>query len=270
MLVDSHCHLDMPEFAGELDAVVARARDAGIGHMLTICTRVSRFQDVLAVAERYDNVFCSVGVHPHNAADEPAVTADVLVEMTGHPKVVGIGETGLDFYYDNSPRYVQERSFRAHIRAARQSGLPLIVQTRDADAALARVLGEEAEAGPFPGLIHCFSAGQELADTVLGLGLFISFSGIVTFNKADELREVARRVPVERILVETDAPYLAPVPKRGKRNEPAFTAFTAARVAELKGLEADAFARATTDNFFRLFAKARDLVGSAAGAGGRP
>ena len=270
MLVDSHCHLDMPEFAGELDAVVARARDAGIGHMLTICTRVSRFQDVLAVAERYDNVFCSVGVHPHNAADEPAVTADDLVEMTGHPKVVGIGETGLDFYYDNSPRDVQERSFRAHIRAARQSGLPLIVHTRDADAALARVLGEEAEAGPFPGLIHCFSAGQGLADTVLGLGLFISFSGIVTFNKADELREVARRVPVERILVETDAPYLAPVPKRGKRNEPAFTAFTAARVAELKGLDNDSFANATTDNFFRLFAKARDRVEAAAGAASRP
>lgn len=270
MLVDSHCHLDMPEFAGELDAVIARAGDAGIGHMLTICTRVGRFQDVLAIAERYDNVFCSVGVHPHNAADEPDVGPDRLVELTRHPKVVGIGETGLDFHYDNSPRDVQERSFRAHIRAARESGLPLIVHTRDADAALARVLGEEAAEGPFAGLIHCFSAGQALADRVLELGLYISFSGIVTFNKADELRDVARRVPVERILVETDAPYLAPVPKRGKRNEPAFTAFTAARVAELKGLEADAFARATTDNFFRLFAKARDLVGSAAGAGGWP
>jgi TatD DNase family protein len=188
------------------------------------------------------------------------------MDMTRHPKVVGIGETGLDFYYDNSPRDVQERSFRAHIRAARESGLPLIVHTRDADEALARILGEEAAAGPFPGLIHCFSAGQALADKVLELGLYISFSGIVTFSKADALREVASRVPVERILVETDAPYLAPVPKRGKRNEPAFTTFTAARVAELLGLDADAFAKATTDNFFRLFTKARDLVSAAAAA----
>lgn len=265
MLVDSHCHLDMPEFAGELDDVVARAGDAGIGHMLTICTRITEFAAVLAIAERYDNVFCSVGVHPHNAAGEPAVAPDELAAMTRHPKVVGIGETGLDFHYDNSPRDTQEQSFRAHIRAARQAGLPLIVHTRDADEVLARVLSEEAEAGPFPGLIHCFSAGQALADKVLDLGLYISFSGIVTFNKAGELREVVRRVPVERILVETDAPYLAPVPKRGKRNEPAFTAFTAAKVAELKGLDADTFAKATTDNFFRLFAKARDLAGAAGG-----
>jgi len=270
MLVDSHCHLDMPQFADELDAVVARAGDAGIGHMLTICTRVTEFAPVLAIAERYDNVFCTVGVHPHNAESEPAVSDDELIEMTRHPKVVGIGETGLDFHYDNSPRDVQERSFRAHIRAARASGLPLIVHTRDADAALARVLAEEAETGPFTGLIHCFSAGQALADAVLELGLYISFSGIVTFSKADELRTVASRVPVERILVETDAPYLAPVPKRGKRNEPAFTAFTAARVAELKGLDNDSFAKATTDNFFRLFAKARDVAGAAAGAASRP
>ncbi len=263
MLVDSHCHLDMPEFADELDAVVARAGDAGIGHMLTICTRVSKFAPVLAIAERFDNVFCSVGIHPHNAADEPAVSADELVAMTGHPKVVGIGETGLDFYYDNSPRDVQEERFRAHIRAARQSGLPLIVHTRDADETMARVLGEEAAEGRFPGLIHCFSGGQALADAVLELGFYVSFSGIVTFNKADELRAVARRVPLERILVETDAPYLAPAPKRGKRNEPAFTAFTAARMAELKGVDAETFAKATSDNFFRLFAKAAAQIGGA-------
>ena len=256
LLVDSHCHLDFPDFDGELDDVVSRARDAGIGHMLTICTRVTTFEGVLAIAEKYDNVFCTVGVHPHNVGDEPEVTAEHLIRMAAHPKVVGFGETGLDFHYDNSPRDLQEKSFRAHIGAAREAGLPVIVHTRDADADMARILLEEHETGAFPGLIHCFSGGGELAESVLGIGFSISFSGIVTFNKADEIRAVARGVPLDRILVETDAPYLAPVPKRGKRNEPAFTAFTAAQVAGLKDMDADAFAAATTGNFFRLFAKA--------------
>ncbi len=256
LLVDSHCHLDFPDFEDELDGVVARAADAGIGHMLTICTRVTKFDAVLAIAAKYDNVFCTVGVHPHNAADEPEVTAEHLIRMADHPKVVGLGETGLDFHYENSPRDVQERSFRAHITAARETGLPLVVHTRDADAHMARVLLGEHEKGSFPGLIHCFSSGPELAESMLGIGFSISFSGIVTFKNADGIRDVARDVPLDRILVETDSPYLAPEPKRGKRNEPAFTAFTAARVAEIREMEADDLARATTDNFFRLFSKA--------------
>lgn len=255
MLVDSHCHLNFPDFAGELDAVVARAAEAGVGHMLTICTRVTEFSDVLAIAEKYDNVTCTVGIHPHNAAGEPPVTARDLVRLAAHPKVVGFGETGLDFHYENSPRQAQEKSFRVHIKAAREAGLPVIVHTRDADDDTARILVDEYAAGPFSGLIHCFTAGPGLAEKALGMGFLISFSGIVTFEKADALRDIAREVPMERILVETDSPYLAPVPKRGKRNEPAFTAYTAALVADVKGVDGDAFARATTDNFFRLFRK---------------
>ena len=267
MLVDSHCHLDFPDFEDELDDVVARAEEAGIGHMLTICTRVTKFDGVLAIAEKYDNVFCTVGIHPHNADDEPEITPEHLIRMADHPKVVGFGETGLDFHYENSPRDVQERSFRVHITAAREAGLPLVVHTRDADDDMVRVLRDEHEKGPFSGLIHCFSAGGDLAESVLGIGFSLSFSGIVTFKKAEEIRDVARDVPVDRILVETDAPYLAPEPKRGKRNEPAFTAFTAARVAEIKEMEADALARATTDNFFRLFSKAEPVGAPSAEAG---
>jgi TatD DNase family protein len=257
MLVDSHCHLDFPDFADELDAVVARAGEAGVGAMVTICTKVREFDRVLQVAERFDNVWCSVGLHPHEADAEPHLSTRRLVDLARHPKVVGIGETGLDFYYQRSPRDAQERQFRSHIAAARETGLPLIVHTRDADREMGAMLEEEMRAGAFTGLLHCFSSSRQLADKALELGLSISLSGIVTFNKADELRETARRVPLDRLLVETDAPYLAPAPKRGKRNEPAFVAHTAARVAELRGLPADALARATTENFFRLFAKAR-------------
>ena len=262
LLVDSHCHLDFPDFDGELDDVVSRAHEAGIGHMLTICTRVTQFDAVRAIAEKYDNVFCTVGVHPHNAEDEPEVTAEHLIRLAEHPKVVGFGETGLDFHYDNSPRDVQERSFRAHIRAARETGLPLVVHNRDSDADMARILNDEHEKGAFPGLIHCFGGGRELADSVLGIGFSISFSGIVTFKKADDLRQIAGAVPVDRIMVETDSPYLAPVPKRGKRNEPAFTAFTAAQVAEIKGMALGDFTQATTGNFFRLFSKAQAGAGA--------
>jgi TatD DNase family protein len=242
MLVDSHCHLDFPDFAPERDAVVERAGEAGIGWMLTICTHVTRFDQVKAVAEAYPNVFCTVGIHPHEAGNEPPTSAAELIALAEHPKVVGFGETGLDFYYEHSPRADQERSFRAHIAAARETGLPLIVHTRDADVDTLRILREEHANGPFPGLIHCFSASRALAEAVVDLGLYISFSGIVTFKNAAELRETARNLPIERLLVETDAPYLAPEPKRGKRNEPAFTAFTAARVAELRGLAPGDFA----------------------------
>ena len=260
MLVDSHCHLDFPDFAEEVEEVVARAGRAGVGLMVTISTRLERFDAVLALAERFPQVYCSVGVHPHEAASDWRADAEALVSRARHPKVVGIGETGLDYYYEHSPRQAQQDSFRAHIAAARETGLPLLVHTRDADADTAAMLAEEHAKGPFPGLIHCFSSGQQLADKALELGFYISFSGILTFKKADALRAVAKAVPLERLLVETDAPYLAPVPMRGKRNEPAFVVHTAREAAAVRGLEEAALAQVTTDNFFRLFSKIpRDL-----------
>ena len=257
MLVDSHCHLDFPDFGADLDAVLARAAGAGVGTIQTICTRVSAFDAVRGLAEAHAPVWCSVGVHPHHVAEEPAVTAAHLLGLAAHPKVIGIGETGLDFHYDNSPRPEQEASFRQHIAAARESGVPLIVHTRSADDETCRILREEAGKGAFPGVIHCFSAGRAVAETALALGLHISFSGILTFKNAEAVRAVARDVPVERLLVETDAPYLAPVPYRGRRNEPAHVRRTAERLARLKGLDEAALARATTENFFKLFSKAR-------------
>jgi TatD DNase family protein len=256
VLVDSHCHLDFPDFAADREAVLDRARAHGVGAMLTISTHLSRFDQVLAVAERYDDVFCTVGIHPHEAANEAPASVDKLVELARHPKVVGFGETGLDFYYEHSPRPAQEQSFRRHIAAARVTGLPVVIHTRDADADTARIVAEEMALGPFKAVIHCFSSGQVLADQMLAHGFFLSFSGIVTFNKAQPLRAVAAAVPVQNLLVETDAPFLAPVPRRGKRNEPAFVSHTARCVAGLKGLSESALAEATTDNFFRLFAKA--------------
>jgi TatD DNase family protein len=253
MLVDSHCHLDFPDFAAERDAVVARARAAGVGTMLTIGTRLDQFPGVRAIAEAEPDIWCSVGAHPHEAADHAATTADDLVALATHPRVVGIGETGLDYHYDHSPRDVQERVFRAHIAASRQSGLPLIIHAREADDDVALILRQEAAP---PGVMHCFSSGRGLAEAALALGFCISISGIVTFRNADELRAIVRDIPLDRLLVETDAPYLAPVPHRGKRNEPAHVAVTAAAVAALKGVEPEVLAAATTDNFFRLFAKA--------------
>ncbi len=264
-LVDSHCHLDFPDFADELDAVVARGREAGVAAVLTICTHVSRFARVLAVAERFPDVVCTVGIHPHEAAHEREVDEDELARLARHPKVVGLGETGLDYHYQHSPREDQERSFRVHVRAARATGLPLVVHARAADADIARVLAEEHTRGPFTGVLHCFSAGRQLAETALELGFYISFSGVVTFKKADALREIAREVPLDRVLVETDAPYLAPVPKRGRRNEPAFVRHTAAELARVRGMDEDRLAKATTENFFRLFTKATVLRHRAAG-----
>jgi len=257
MLVDSHCHLDFPDFAEEIDAVVARAGDAGVGTMLTISTRLTTFDRVLAIAERFDRVWCSVGVHPHEAAREPDATAERLVALARHPKVVGIGETGLDYHYEHSPRESQRTAFRAHAAAARETGLPLIVHTREADGDTADILADEMGKGSFTGLIHCFSTSRQLAEKALEMGFYISVSGILTFPKAEPLRTIVAEVPLARLLVETDAPYLAPVPRRGKRNEPAFVAHTAARLAELKGLAPDDIATATTDNFFALFGKAR-------------
>jgi TatD DNase family protein len=255
MLVDSHCHLDFPEFAPELDAVVQRANDAGVTVCVSIGTTLAKFPSVRAIAERFANVWCSVGIHPHEAQHELLDTPAALVVAAKHPKVVGIGETGLDYYYEHSPRQQQIANFRAHIAAARQTGLPVIVHTRDADDETIKVLEEEMAAAPFTGLIHCFTGTQRLADAALALGMSISVSGIATFKKSDELRAVLKTVPLDRLLVETDAPYLAPTPHRGKRNEPAFVAHTAAALATLKGVSADELARATTDNFFRLFAR---------------
>lgn len=256
MLIDSHCHLDFPELTSDESGVLARARTAGVGGMLTIGTRLDQFERVRAIAERHDNVWCSVGVHPHEAKEEGQRTPDRLIEAARHPKVVGIGETGLDFFYEHSPREEQAESFRAHIAASRQTGLPLIVHTRDADAETGDILEEEYAKGAFPGLIHCFSSGRSVAERALALGLYVSISGIVTFKAAEDLRTIVRDLPLDRLLVETDAPYLAPIPKRGKTNEPAYVAHTAAKVAELKGVSLAELEAATTDNFFRLFTKA--------------
>ena len=257
MLVDSHCHLDFPELAGDAEGVIARARNAGVGHMLTIGTKLTAFDGVRAVAERFDNVSCSVGIHPHEAGVEPETDVAKLMDLAAHPKVVAFGETGLDFYYEHSPRADQERSFRVHIAAARAARLPIIVHTRDADPEMTTILTEEQKKGAFSGVIHCFSSGPELAETALDLGMYLSFSGIVTFKKAEALREVVKTTPLDRILVETDSPYLAPVPYRGKTNEPAYVVQTAATVATLKGLSPEELATRTTENFFALFSKAK-------------
>ena len=255
MLVDSHCHLDFPDFADDLDGVVGRAGQAGVGLLLTIGTHLSRHERVLRVAERFPNVYCSVGIHPHEAGTEPAATVERLLELAAHPKVVAFGETGLDYFYDKSPRDRQRASFRIHLQAAHRTGLPVIVHTRDADDDTAAILAEEMGQGAFTGLIHCFSSGPQFAEKAIELGLYISASGIMTFKTAEALRATLRAVPLDRLLVETDAPYLAPVPFRGKRNEPAYVAHTAARLAEIKEVPFADLERASTANFLRLFSK---------------
>src|SRR5579862_4916854 len=255
MLIDSHCHLDFPDFATELDAVVARARAAGIERMVTISTRVERQPELLAIAERFPDVFCSVGTHPHYAHEELDVTAADLVARSHAAKVVAIGEAGLDYHYDNSPREAQERGLRTHIAAARETGLPLVIHSREADDDTARILEEEMGKGAFPAVLHCFTGGPGLARRAIALGHFISFTGILTFKNSPALRAIAAELPADRILVETDAPYLAPGRYRGKRNEPAFVVETANTLAEVRGVSFDAIAQQTTENFFRLFAK---------------
>ena len=255
MLVDSHCHLDFPDYAGDIEGVVMRARAAGVGVCLSIGTELSRFAGVRAVAEKFPDVWCSVGVHPHEAQKELLSDAAPLLVETDHPKVVAIGETGLDYYYEHSPKPEQIANFRAHITAARQSALPLIVHTRDADDDTISVLEDEMGKGAFSGLIHCFTGTQRLADAALALGFYISVSGIATFKNSQALRDVIKTVPLDRLLVETDAPFLAPVPHRGKTNEPAFVVHTAKMLAELKGIGEAELAAATTENFFRLFRK---------------
>jgi TatD DNase family protein len=255
MLVDSHCHLDFPDFSTELDAVIARARGAGITRLVTISTRVRRHGEVLAIAERFADVYCSVGTHPHYAQEEPDVTAADLVARTRHPKVVALGEAGLDYHYDRSPRPAQERGFRTHIAAARESGLPLVIHSREADADTARILEEETGQGAFPAVLHCFTGGADLAHRAIALGLFISFTGILTFKNSAALRAIAAALPADRILIETDAPYLAPGPFRGKRNEPAYVVEVAKVLAEVRGVSFAETARQTSENFFALFNK---------------
>ena len=255
MLIDSHCHLDFPDFAGEHEAVLARAQSAGIARIVTISTRVKRHAEVLAIAERFPQVYCSVGTHPHHAHEELDIGTDELIARTRHPKVVAIGEAGLDYHYNSSPRDAQERGFRNHIAAARATGLPLVIHSREADTDMARILEEETGKGAFPAVLHCFTGGRDLAQRAIALGLFISFTGILTFKKSDDLRAIAKSLPADRILVETDAPYLAPGPHRGKRNEPAFVAETAKVLAETRETSPDEIARQTTENFFRLFGK---------------
>jgi len=264
MLVDSHCHLDFPDFADELDAVVDRARAADIGRIVTISTRVARHAGLIAIAERFPDVFCSVGTHPHNAHEELDVTAADLVARARHPKVVAIGEAGLDYHYDYSPRDAQERGFRTHIAAARETGLPLVIHAREADDDMASILEEETRKGAFPAVLHCFTGGRDLAMRAIALGLSISFTGILTFKNSADLRKIAAGLPSDRILVETDAPYLAPGKFRGKRNEPSYVVETAKVLAETRGVAFDEIARQTTENFYRLFAKVPRSTAAAA------
>lgn len=256
MFVDSHCHLNYKGLIEDQDAVLARAAAAGVSAMLNISTRRREWDDIIATAQKAPNIWATIGIHPHEADDHADVDTSLLVNASAHPKVIGIGETGLDYYYDHSDREQQRTSFRAHIAAARETGLPLIVHTRDAEEDTAQILHEEMGKGAFPGVIHCFTASQEFADIALKLGLFISISGIVTFKSAADLQATAARIPADRLLIETDSPFLAPVPHRGKSCEPAFVADTAQFLATLRGISVEDLAQQTRDNFFRLFSKA--------------
>jgi TatD DNase family protein len=255
MLVDSHCHLDFPDFSADLDAIVARAAEAGVGRMVTISTRVRRLGELLAIAERFPNVYCSVGTHPHHADEEDGIPAEELIALAGHPKIVALGEAGLDYFYDNGSPAAQARGFRAHIAAARATDLPLVIHTRDADDDCRKILEDETAKGPFRAVLHCYTGGRELAMTSIELGLSISFTGILTFKKSQALRDLAAELPADRIMVETDAPYLAPGKFRGKRNEPAYVVEVAKVLAETRGVSLDDISRQTSENFFRLFSK---------------
>lgn len=257
MLIDSHCHLNYPGLIEDQAAVLARARAAGVTGMLGISTKKREWHDVVAIAEREPDVWATVGIHPHEADGHVEVDTAALVDAASHPRVIGIGETGLDYYYDHSDRAQQQRSFRSHIAAARETGLPLIVHTRDAEADTAAIMREEMGKGAYPAVIHCFTASRDFAGIALELGFYISLSGIVTFKSAKDLQETARIIPEDRLLIETDAPFLAPVPVRGRTCEPAFVSHTARFVAELRGIGDEELRELTTANFFNLFGKAR-------------
>ena len=254
-LIDHHCHLDFPDLESDRSAILSRAASSNVGLMVTISTRVRQFQRILDIVNAHPNIFGSVGTHPHYADEELDISVAQLIELSGHPKIVAIGEAGLDYHYDNAPRTAQRTGFLNHIAAARATELPLVIHARNADADIADILETEMRNGEFTAVLHCFTGGPELAKRALDLGLYISFSGIVTFKSSDELRAIARDVPADRYLVETDAPYLAPMPQRGKRNEPAFVTFTAAKLAEERDITLDELATQTTENFFRLYSK---------------
>lgn len=254
-LIDTHCHLDFPALVADRAGVIERARAAGVTRMITICTEIEKFATIAAIAESYEDIYCSVGTHPNHAGDEREFLAEDIAALAAHPKCVAIGEAGLDFYYDKVLRDKAHRVFRAHIEAARMSELPLVIHTRDADDDMAEILAEEMAKRPFKALLHCFSSSRALAEKAVELGLYISFSGIVTFKNSQELRDIARDIPRDRLLVETDAPFLAPVPKRGKINEPSFVAHTAKIIAEAQSMDPGELAEVTTANAFRLFDK---------------
>ncbi|MDX1975142.1 MAG: TatD family hydrolase [Rickettsiales bacterium] len=256
MLVDSHCHLNFPDFKDDLDGVIQRAREAGVGLMQTICTELSEFEQLIAISEGYEEVYCSVGVHPNDSGNEEIVPAEELISRTSHKKVIGIGETGLDYHYENSARDIQKRSFIEHLKAGRATGLPVIVHTRDADDDTIDILKSEKSIGNYNALIHCFTSSKHLADKAVEMGFYISLSGIITFKNAQAIRDAIADVPLDRLLVETDAPYLAPMPYRGKTNEPSFVKYTNKMLADIKNISEEECARVTTENFFRLFNKA--------------
>ena len=257
MLVDSHCHLNFPDFKDDLDNIISRAKEAGVGVMQTICTEMAEFEDVYAISENNESVFCSVGVHPNDSGKQELVSAQELIEKTARKKVIGIGETGLDYHYEYSDRGLQKHSFLEHIKAARETGLPLIIHTRDAEEDTINILKEEISKGSFKFLIHCFTSTKQLADISVQLGGYISVSGIITFKNAGAIRDALIDVPLDRILVETDSPYLAPIPHRGKRNEPSYVVQVNKALANLKNISEEECAKITTENFFRLFDKAK-------------
>lgn len=255
MLVDHHCHLDFPQLAKDREGLLQRAREAGVGVIVTISTRIRRLPELIAIAEAHPNIYCSVGTHPHNAHEELDIPLEEIVRLSEHPKVVAIGEAGLDYFYRHSMPEAQAEGFRRHVAAARMTGLPLEIHTREADADTARILEEEHAKGPFPAILHCYTGGADLARRALALGLYVSFTGVVTFKKSEALREIAKSVPLDRLLVETDAPFLAPEPYRGKINEPSYVVHTARALAQVKGVTPYELAAATSENFFRLFRK---------------
>jgi TatD DNase family protein len=255
MLVDSHCHLDFPDFADDLDGIVARAAAAGIGRIVTISTRVRRLAALLAIVERFPDVYCSVGTHPHQADEEDGISPDELIRLANHPKVVALGEAGLDYFYQHGSREAQERGFRAHIAAARATGLPLVIHTREADEDCGRILEDEMAKGSFRAVLHCYTGGRDLAMKAISLGLSISFTGILTFKNSQALRDLAAELPADRIMVETDSPFLAPGKFRGKRNEPSYVVEVAKVLADTRGVSLEEISRQTTQNFFRLFSK---------------
>lgn len=258
MLVDSHCHLDFNDFEEDMDEVIARARNCGVSLMLNAGNNLDELKNQLALSEKYPFVYAAVGVHPHNAQEYPDLKAEQLIAETAHPKVIGIGETGLDYYYDYAPRDLQIKLLREHIKAAQETGLPLIIHNRDSDDDMISVLGEAHRQKPFAGVIHCFSSSQKLADFALSIGFYLSASGIITFNKSGDIRDIFETVPLERLLVETDSPFLAPIPQRGHRNEPSYVRYTAEKLAQLRDIPFEKLAQITSDNFCNLFRKASD------------